>query len=80
MLSVKAIYDGEKIKFLQKVSIKSPKEVIVTFLDEDDDITSEELVAIAQQGGAFEFLKDEEDIYTARDVKARYRVAKPKKK
>lgn len=41
MLSVRAIYDGKKLKLLDKVKIKSPKEVIVTFLDENDtDITT----------------------------------------
>lgn len=42
MLSVRAIYDGKKLKLLDKVKIKSPKEVIVTFLDnEAEDIYSD---------------------------------------
>ena len=32
-----------------------------------DDITSNDLAAIAQHGGAFDWLKDEPDLYTLED-------------
>lgn len=40
MISVKGVYDGKQVKFLEKPhgiksTTKSPREVIVTFLDDD---------------------------------------------
>ncbi len=32
-----------------------------------DDITADDLAAIAQHGGAFDWLKDEPDLYTLED-------------
>ena len=73
MLSVKAIYDGKHLKFLEKVKINSPKEVIVTFLD-DDEITSDEMHYLAEKGGSLDFLRNEgEDIYSDRDLKVKYK-------
>ena len=62
MLAVKGIYDGEKVKILEKVNIPEGKmqEVIVTFLNENvypepfdlkefiDDWSSEEIEIIEQ--------------------------------
>jgi hypothetical protein len=76
MLTVKAIYDGKKLKFLDKVSIKKPTNVLVTFLDDESDseIANEDLLRLAEKGGAFDFLNDpEEDIYTDDDLKVRYK-------
>ena len=76
MLTVKAIYDGKKLKFLDKVSIKKPTNVLVTFLDDESDseIAHEDLLRLAEKGGAFDFLNDpEEDIYTDDDLKVRYK-------
>ncbi len=48
----------------QKVEV-----IILPFRNEaDDDITSEDILRLAQAGGAFDFLNDpEEDIYTLSD-------------
>jgi len=75
MLSVRAIYDGKNLNFLEKVKVKSPKEVIVTFLDENDtEITSAELHRLAAKGGAFDFLNGKkEDIYSDKDLKKKYK-------
>ena len=74
MLSVKGIYDGQKLRLFERVKIKSPRKVIVTFLDTDsDELTSQELHFLADKGGAFDFLHDEkEDIYTDKDLKEKY--------
>ena len=79
MLTVKAIYDGKKLKLLDKVSVKKPTNVLVTFLDDESDseIAHEDLLRFAEKGGAFDFLNDpEEDIYTDDDLKVRYKWKK----
>lgn len=75
MLSVKAIYDGKNIKLLEKVEVRKPGKVIVTFLDEEDsDINNNEILYVAEKSGAFDFLNDpEEDIYSDKDLKVKYK-------
>lgn len=75
MLSVKAIFDGKNIKLLKNVEVKKPRNVIITFLDEDDsEISNSELLMVAEKGGAFDFLDDpDEDIYSDKDLKVRYK-------
>jgi len=75
MLSVKAFYDGKKIKLLEKVSFKEPKEAIVTFLDKDEsDFDKESIYRLAEKGGSFDFLKEpEEDIYSDDNLKIKYK-------
>jgi len=74
MLSIQGTYDGKVLKIFNKIRINSPKRVIITFLeDPTEDITTDELHLIAQQGGAFDFLDNkEEDIYTDNDLKVKY--------
>ena len=74
MLSVKAIYDGKELRFMEKVKVDTPHEVIVTFLDEpEEDITSSAIQQIAMEGGAFTFLDNpDEDIYSDKDLKVKY--------
>ena len=78
MLSVRATYDGKKLKLREKVNVKIPKEVIVTFLDPVDETieepTATEIHKMVQEGGALDFLFDErEDIYTDDDLKVKYK-------
>ena len=73
MLSIQGIYDGKVLRLLNKIKINSPKKVIITFLENpSDDFTTDELQIIAQEGGAFDFLNDEEDIYTDNDLIVKY--------
>jgi hypothetical protein len=74
MLSVEGIYDGKHLKLAEKLKIRSPKKVIVTFLDSIQcELSSEELHALAQKGGAFDFLNNEaEDVYSDKDLKVVY--------
>jgi hypothetical protein len=72
MLSVKGIYDGEKIRFLDEVKIKPPQKVIVTFLEEAEEEIQKEIYALADKSSSFGFLKEpKEDIYTDSDLKVR---------
>lgn len=75
MLSVKGIFDGKNLKLLEKVNISKPRKVIITFLDDEEShITNDELLYVAEKGGAFNFLNDsEEDIYTDKDLKVKYK-------
>jgi hypothetical protein len=75
MLSVEGTYDGKQLKLAEKIKIRSPKKVIVTFLDTvEDDLSSDELHLLAQKGGAFDFLNnEEEDVYTDKNLKVVYK-------
>ncbi len=70
MLSIQGLYDGKELKIFDPIHIDSPKKVIITFLeDPSEDISSQELHHIINEGGAFDFLKDEqEDIYSDSDL------------
>lgn len=74
MLSVSAIYDGNKLTFLDKINIKKPSKVIVTFLENpDDDPSPEEMHFYSMDSGSLDFLNEkEEDIYTDTDLKIKY--------
>jgi len=74
MLSIRGTYDGKQLRLSDKVNIKSPRKVIVTFLDEEnDELNSDEMLLMATQGGAFDFLSEEEDIYSDKDLKVVYK-------
>ncbi len=79
MLSVRATYDGKEFKLREKVSVKSPKEVIITFLEPieteamESELSSTEIHKMVEEGGALDFLNDKrEDIYTDGDLKLKY--------
>jgi hypothetical protein len=56
MLSVKAFYDGKNIKLSENLKEKKPGNVIVTFLDdEEQDINNNEIMLVAEKGGSFDF-------------------------
>jgi len=40
---------------------------------EENDFDDSDLMRLAESGGAFDFLLDEEDIYSVEDLKVRYR-------
>ena len=42
MQSVHAIYDGQNVTLLEEVAVKTPRQVIVTFLDEPENGEAEE--------------------------------------
>jgi hypothetical protein len=62
MVSVKGIYDGEKVQLLEEILVQKACKVIVTFIDEDTDIIN--LRQYPSDEEAFDFWKaNEEDIY-----------------
>ena len=74
MLAVKGLYDGKNIKFFEKVRVRLPHEVIVTFIDTDENKELQEgIYQLAETSGSFNFLNDSgEDIYSDADLKVRY--------
>jgi len=75
MIAIKGLFDGKRIKLLEKVDIKEPQEVIITFLGASKDKTLYgEIYKLAETGGAFDFLNaPEEDIYSDSDLKVKYK-------
>ena len=74
MISVKGIFDGKKVKLLEKVDINEPQEVIITFLGTSkDESLYQEIYKVAETSGSFDFLNaPEEDIYSDDDLKVKY--------
>ncbi|MBI4722336.1 MAG: hypothetical protein HY769_04950 [Candidatus Stahlbacteria bacterium] len=81
MLAVKGLFDGKRIKLLEKVQVKETQEVIITFLGADEHSSTDESKALhrgiyklAETGRSFDFLNSsEEDIYSDDDLKVRYK-------
>jgi len=75
MLSVKGIYDGERIKFAVEIKIIKPVRVIVTFLDEtlqDENVFKD--IYVSAENGAFSFLKEpQEEIYSDKNLVVKYK-------
>jgi len=73
LLSVEAVFDGEKIK-MPVISIHRPCKVIITFLEVPSQSEDEEIFDILLRSDpAFDFLKSEqEDIYTDDDLIERF--------
>ncbi len=80
MLSVKAIYDGKNLKLLEPVDVQTPQEVIITFLQDNPDVSipnadirGADIQRLIEHSRTFAFLADEEeDIYTDADLKVKY--------
>jgi hypothetical protein len=45
----------------------------ITLQIEEDDLPTAGIMQLAEHGGAFAWLADEEDLYTVADLKVRYR-------
>ena len=58
---------GQVLAEMARRGIQPRQRVRVVFESVDDDNIS--LAALAEQGGAFDWLKDEPDIYTLEDIK-----------
>ena len=79
MLSVRATYDGQKLKLSKELNISKPQQVIVIFLDYPDNsdeeapLTAKDLHALYAENPSFDFLAvEEEDIYADTDLKVKY--------
>lgn len=75
MLAVKGLFDGKNVRLLEKVRVKLPQKVIITFLETDENKELREWIyKLAEVGGSFNFLNDyKEDIYSDADLKVRYK-------
>ena len=81
MLSVRAIYNGEQLKLLEKVNLQKPQRVIVVFLDylenEEEEaekpLAAKDLHVLMEENPALDFLaSEEEDIYSDEDLKVKF--------
>lgn len=64
MLAIKGIYDGKSIIPLDKIDIKTKSKVIITFLEEINDLEMEEIRSLASSTDGLDFWSDErEDLY-----------------
>ncbi len=64
MIAIKGIYNGRTIKPLDKIPIKKPSKVIITFIDEQIESDYEIIRNFGSQSDAFGFWDDErEDLY-----------------
>lgn len=83
MLSVRALYDGQKLVFQEPLKMTTPQEVIVVFLDtkpkkdkkikKTDNIEVLEMMSMVAASASFDFLNDEEeDIYSDAHLKKIY--------
>lgn len=45
----------------------------VELIAQQDNVSTAELMLLAEQGGAFDFLAEDEDVYTIDDLKVRYK-------
>ena len=77
MTRVHAQFVGDKAvlprtEFERLVELARSREDIESQLLEDDEPTLG-IMRLAEQGGAFDWLADEEDLYTVHDLKVHYR-------
>jgi hypothetical protein len=62
--------DDQAIPFSQLIEIAQKVEPIEI---EENDFDEVDLMRLAESGGEFDFLNDDEDIYSVEDLKVRYR-------
>jgi hypothetical protein len=73
MLALKGIFDGKSVNLLDAKIPLEPQEVIVTFLGEKSEKLNEEIYSLLTSGNSFEFLNQEDDLYSDQDLKIRYK-------
>ncbi|PIU54917.1 MAG: hypothetical protein COS88_06165 [Chloroflexi bacterium CG07_land_8_20_14_0_80_51_10] len=75
MIAVRGLFDGKEIKLLEKVDVREPQEVMITFLGiKEDEALYQGIYKLAEAGGSFDFLNaPDEDIYSDDDLKVKYR-------
>ena len=75
MKAVKGLFDGKRVQLLEKIEVKEPQEVIITFLGtNENEALQQGIYKLAEISGSFDFLNGpEEDIYSDDDLKVRYK-------
>ena len=63
MITIKGVYENGEIKLLEEVPAKAGSKVLVTFIEEEEDVLRN--ISFQQQSPAFDnYLKDsKEDLY-----------------
>ena len=63
MITIKGVYENGKIKLLEEAPVKAGSKVLVTFIEEEEDVLRN--ISFQQQSPAFDnYLKDsKEDLY-----------------
>ena len=64
------------IKYIKKLP-RNKAEVVIDFakylyLEYEDELIKKSIMKLASESKSFEFLKDEEDLYSMKDVKVKY--------
>lgn len=78
MTTVQAELIGDKAllplaDFERLVEIARQSETVILQTSEED-LPTLGIMKLAEQGGAFDWLEDEDDLYTIEDLKVRYRL------
>jgi hypothetical protein len=60
-------------KDLEKLLELAQQTEEVTLETREDDIPTVGIMSLAEHGGAFDWLSDEEELYSVKDLKVRYR-------
>jgi hypothetical protein len=61
MRAIKGIYDGKKIKPLEKIPVQKNTKVIITFIEEDTAEEKSDIRALTSASKAFDFWYDEQE-------------------
>lgn len=75
LISYRGVVDGGQVRLREAVTLPEGTEVIVTILStevDSDEPTDKELAHLAMAGGAFDWLKDEPELYTEADLVERF--------
>ena len=66
----KTVLPRDEFERLVELAEKSEE---ITLIVEGEEVPTVGIMKLAEQGGAFDWLAEEEDIYTVDDLKVRYR-------
>jgi 3-dehydroquinate synthase class II len=75
-MNIQTINHGENQVIISSEDLKKLVEMaekVEPIKIEESDFNDADLMRLAETGGAFDFLHDEEDIYSIEDLKVRYR-------
>lgn len=70
LIGDKAVLPRKEFERLVELARRSED---ITLQTEADEVPTVGIMKLAEQGGAFEWLAEEEDIYSVNDLKVRYR-------
>ncbi len=82
MRMIEVTVENGIIKLAPNVTLPEQSKLALLLLESGDDVSSIELMKLADASGSFDFLNDEPDLYTEADIKPEnrnpnYRFRKP---